>query len=244
MKKLITICAVAALMLAFSSTANAGVTIAYDTGTLHTTDALSSATTMGSDMAGMTVTVYWHSASQTVSWVANTFTTTIPDDGHAIGTNWSLSQSGDTYSNTWKLNNTGGISIERVVIYGPPGDTIFDLTTTSPDIGTDGSEYGKTFSVVNVSTPLFTGDLNILATYRHKVALTGDSPVGDLWAELDLQFTNDGGFVGTGSILEFYADTDMAAAGADIVPIPAPGAILLGSIGVGLVGWLRRRRTM
>jgi hypothetical protein len=194
-------------------------------------------------MIGTKVTAgFADGTSETVIWG-----TISPTAGAAIGTGIYVGVAGDTFNATWLLYNLNTTSLlTSLWIDAGAGNTVFDRTNPAP--GTNGSASGRDFT--DGSGAAVSG--SIVVTYSKAVALTGFSPLGDLFALMSLDLTGLTGGGLSSSVVNGYwfrQDTDNLSLAGDLVPIaetPIPGAVfLMGSVlaaGAGFGAWRRKRK--
>jgi len=126
--------------------------------------------------------------------------------GGAIGSGWSLTQSGNTYDSPWTFINSGQ-GITSLIIDAIPGNTVFDTYPfLNGPLQTPNSAEGWEFQTTSGQRPTS-------YTYTDPI----DISRGDLFGKLSLYWNN--GFAG---VMQFRADTD-SGSGRDPVRPRNPG---------------------
>jgi hypothetical protein len=221
------IAAAAAAACFAAASAHAQVVNYFTDGSVANIPALTGSATTGADMSGMSVRASFSSGkSEVLSWAM-----TGAESGGVTGTGWSLSLSGDSYGTHWLFDfeprsNLG--ELEQLILNGSTGLTVFDRDL--PDEGTPFSGAGVDFRFAAGTCVGCVAN----AIYGFETSVGAAAALGDLHQSLTINF-----FKGSGPSddWQFSQDTDGVVAS---IPEPETYALMLG--GLGVIGWVGRRR--
>lgn len=195
--------------------------IDYQSGTKYIAQQVIDLST-GADLAGLEVTAcFLDQSCQMVSFARDL---SKPAAGVALGDDWKLSLSGDSYANRFFFSTD--IPVTLLHLNGAGSNTVFDTKAFRDETpGTPGSSLGSYFTHS-------TGIQPTQVTYSNEVWL-GDTFYGDLYTSMSIFFGSEGA-VGQ---MRFFADTDQVVG----LQVPAPATLLL--MLAGLMALRQRKST-
>ena len=227
-----TVIAAAALAAtAFAGSASAQAIISTVDAPAASIPGLTGFNTTGAAMTGLTISATFSSGlSETRSWAATGATS-----GGVMGTGWALSLTGDSFNSPWNFEFFDDVlgRLDTLVLDGSTGLTVFDRT--DPSLGTPGSAAGRDFSFASGTC----GTCKASVVYSGVTSIGAAAAVGDLWQTLTIGFALD---AAPRSNWSFLQDTDNDSRFTPIPAIPEPETYALMLAGLGVMGWLGRRR--